>query len=232
MKIWIRNRQKPILLDSRKLRKAAKTVLADLASPDSEVSVSLVGDSQIRELNRRYLDRDKPTNVLAFSMREGAFVSLHPQLLAIRREWKVYSRLVGVRGIPGGAGRIDRFAFALEFIPGKAIQRDEALPRSFFVDLGRILKEVHERGVVHLDLRHKGNILASDEGEPFLIDFNWSLAFERKGFLYHVLFPLLKWVDKGGFLKLKQRVTPSSMTPEELRFLHRFNRIRKIWIFS
>jgi hypothetical protein len=153
-------------------------------------------------------------------------------LLAIRREWKVYSRLVGVRGIPGGAGRIDRFAFALEFIPGKAIQRDEALPRSFFVDLGRILKEVHERGVVHLDLRHKGNILASDEGEPFLIDFNWSLAFERKGFLYHVLFPLLTWVDEGGFLKLKQRVSPSSMTPEELRFLHRFNRIRKIWIFS
>jgi probable rRNA maturation factor len=41
----------------------------------------LVGDSQIRELNRRYLDRDKPTNVLAFSMREGVFVSLHPQLL-------------------------------------------------------------------------------------------------------------------------------------------------------
>ena len=81
MKIWIRNQQKPILLDSRKLRKAAKTVLADLAPPDSEVSVSLVGDSQIRELNRRYLDRDKPTNVLAFSMREGAFVSLHPQLL-------------------------------------------------------------------------------------------------------------------------------------------------------
>ena len=52
-----------------------------MAPPDSEVSVSLVGDSQIRELNRRYLDRDKPTNVLAFSMREGAFVSLHPQLL-------------------------------------------------------------------------------------------------------------------------------------------------------
>ena len=55
--------------------------MADLAPPDSEVSVSLVGDGQIRELNRRYLDRDKPTNVLAFSMREGAFVSLHPQLL-------------------------------------------------------------------------------------------------------------------------------------------------------
>jgi probable rRNA maturation factor len=81
MKIWIRNLQKPIPLDSRRLRKAAKTILTDLAPPDSEVSVSLVGDGQIRELNRRYLDRDKPTNVLAFSMREGAFLSLHPQLL-------------------------------------------------------------------------------------------------------------------------------------------------------
>ena len=32
-------------------------------------------------MNRRYLGRDKPTNVLAFSMREGEFASLHPQLL-------------------------------------------------------------------------------------------------------------------------------------------------------
>jgi probable rRNA maturation factor len=32
-------------------------------------------------LNRRYLQRDKPTNVLAFSMREGEFPVLHPHLL-------------------------------------------------------------------------------------------------------------------------------------------------------
>jgi probable rRNA maturation factor len=55
--------------------------LADLALTGSEVSISLVGDTQIQELNQRYLGRDKPTNVLAFSMREGEFVSLHPQLL-------------------------------------------------------------------------------------------------------------------------------------------------------
>ncbi len=52
-----------------------------MALTDSEVSVSLVDDAQIQELNRRYLGRDKATNVLAFSMREGDFVSLHPQLL-------------------------------------------------------------------------------------------------------------------------------------------------------
>ena len=47
----------------------------------SELSISFVDDGQIQELNRRYLGRDKPTNVLAFSMREGDFPSLHPQLL-------------------------------------------------------------------------------------------------------------------------------------------------------
>jgi probable rRNA maturation factor len=55
--------------------------LADLALPDAELSVLLVDDVQIRELNRRHLGQDKPTNVLAFSMREGEFSTLHPHLL-------------------------------------------------------------------------------------------------------------------------------------------------------
>ena len=81
MKVWIRNLQKPTPLDLKKFKKIAKTILTDLALPDAEVSISFVDDLQIQELNRRYLGRDKPTNVLAFSMRDGKFVSLHPQLL-------------------------------------------------------------------------------------------------------------------------------------------------------
>ncbi len=49
--------------------------------PDAELSVPLVDDARIQDLNRRHLGRDKPTNVLAFSMREGEFPTLHPQLL-------------------------------------------------------------------------------------------------------------------------------------------------------
>ena len=52
-----------------------------MAPPDAELSISFVDDAQIRELNRRYLSRDRPTNVLAFSMREGDFPSLQPQVL-------------------------------------------------------------------------------------------------------------------------------------------------------
>ncbi len=39
----------------------------------AELSVSLVRDGEIRELNRRYRCKDQPTDVLAFALREGEF---------------------------------------------------------------------------------------------------------------------------------------------------------------
>lgn len=153
-------------------------------------------------------------------------------LWLIDKEWKIYSRLAGIQGIPKAVERIDRFAFAMEFVPGRPIGRGETLPPSFFSDLERVLREIHARGVVHMDLRHKGNVLLSERGDPFLIDFNSSFSFKEKGVLHRFLFPLLRRVDYGGLLKLKQRVSPALMTPEELSFLKRFNRLRKLWIFN
>jgi RIO-like serine/threonine protein kinase len=153
-------------------------------------------------------------------------------LWLIHKEWKIYSRLAGVEGIPMAIRRIDRFAFAMEYVPGRPIERGEPLPSIFFEDLERILKELHSRGVVHMDLRHKGNILVSESGKPILIDFNSSFSFREKGLPRRFLFPLLRWVDYGGLLKLKQRVSPSSLTPTELAFLKRFNLLRKLWIFN
>ena len=48
---------------------------------DSELSVTIVGDRTIRRLNREYRGIDRPTNVLSFSMTEGDFPGLNPQLL-------------------------------------------------------------------------------------------------------------------------------------------------------
>jgi predicted Ser/Thr protein kinase len=153
-------------------------------------------------------------------------------LWLIHKEWKIYFRLAGIKGIPKAVERIDRFAFAMEFVSGRPIERGETFPPSLFSDLERLLRDVHSRGVVHLDLRHKGNILLSEEGEIYVIDFNSSFSFRGKGLFRRFLFPILRWVDYGGLLKLKQRVSPSLMTPEELSFLRRFNRLRRLWIFN
>ncbi len=150
----------------------------------------------------------------------------------IHKEWKIYCLLKGLKGIPQPIERIDRFAFAMEYVSGRAINRNEALSASYFSELMQILRDIHSRGVVHLDLRHKGNILINNDGKPVLIDFNSSFSFNQRGIFRRLLFPLLQWVDYGGLLKLKERASPSSMTPEETDFLKRFNKLRRLWIFN
>ena len=81
MKVAITNRQRRRPVDRKKLRKAAEKILNALGYPASELSVAIVGDRAIRRLNREYLGRDKPTNVISFAMREGPFAAVNPQLL-------------------------------------------------------------------------------------------------------------------------------------------------------
>ena len=41
----------------------------------------IVDDEEIRTLNREYLDRDRPTNVISFPLQEGEGTGIQPQLL-------------------------------------------------------------------------------------------------------------------------------------------------------
>jgi len=63
------------------VKSGALKILNALACPDAELSIVLVDDAEIQLLNRDYLQRDKPTNVISFSMREGEGGNLHPDLL-------------------------------------------------------------------------------------------------------------------------------------------------------
>jgi len=81
MSISIQNRQKLLTVDVGRLRRSLKQLLKELGFNDGEVSLLLVDDDQIREINRGYLQRDRPTNVISFAMKEGAFGDLHPEIL-------------------------------------------------------------------------------------------------------------------------------------------------------
>lgn len=81
MSILIRNRQAIARVDIPSLRRAAGVILRRLGRPKDEISILLVDDREIREMNRVYLKRNRPTNVIAFPMREGPFRHLHPEVL-------------------------------------------------------------------------------------------------------------------------------------------------------
>jgi probable rRNA maturation factor len=53
------------------LKRRVAKMLAHLQLQESEVSILLTDDREIRILNRDYRGTDKPTDVLSFSMREG-----------------------------------------------------------------------------------------------------------------------------------------------------------------
>ena len=59
----------------------AHQILSDLGCPDSELSILIVDDEEIQVINRDYLQRDKPTNVISFAMQEGEGGELNPGLL-------------------------------------------------------------------------------------------------------------------------------------------------------
>ena len=58
-----------------------RTVLEDLECPDHEVSILFFNDAQIEEINKKYLGRTGPTNVISFSMAEGEFCEINPHIL-------------------------------------------------------------------------------------------------------------------------------------------------------
>ena len=69
-------------MKSRQLKKVAVRILSALGCPDeTELSVSIVGDRSIRIINREYLAKDRPTNVISFSMQEGEFGGVNPHAL-------------------------------------------------------------------------------------------------------------------------------------------------------
>jgi probable rRNA maturation factor len=65
----------------KKVRLKAQAILNALGSPDGELSIVIADDAQIKELNRDYLNRDRPTNVIAFPMQEGPFSGISPHML-------------------------------------------------------------------------------------------------------------------------------------------------------
>ena len=82
MQILLTNRQRRHRIGTSQLKKVAVRILNVLeCHEDTELSVSIVGDRAIRRINRDYLVKDRPTNVISFSLQEGECVGITPHAL-------------------------------------------------------------------------------------------------------------------------------------------------------
>ena len=67
MKIAIINLQDKIPLNQKKIQRIAEFVLSGEGCCGKQVSIAVVTDKEIRALNRRFIKKDRATDVLAFS---------------------------------------------------------------------------------------------------------------------------------------------------------------------
>jgi probable rRNA maturation factor len=106
MAVLIDNQQQnhPVAIPT--VQKRAQAILSALGCPDGELSVLLVDDRRIAELNQTYLNHQGPTNVISFPMREGHGGDLHPELLG---DVVISMDTCAREAETGGLGMDDRF---------------------------------------------------------------------------------------------------------------------------
>lgn len=125
-----------------------------------------------------------------------------------RREIRAYRALAGHPAVPHFLGSIDALAFAIEYRPGRRMSRRlaGAIPADFIARLADAVRAMHARGVVHLDLRHRTNVLVDERGDPVLIDFASAFVLAPGGTLARALARF----DWAAVEKWRQRVGGTS----------------------
>lgn len=147
----------------------------------------------------------------------------------LRRELRVLQRLHGIAGISPAAFRIDAFAMATRYLPGRILAQvrpDEVTP-AFFLQLEALVQSMHARRLVHLDIRGPKNLLLQPDGTPGIIDFQSSLSTRwLPGFLRRIL----EDIDIGGVYKRWNLWQPQTLDAKRRDVFERGNRLRRFWM--
>ncbi len=148
--------------------------------------------------------------------------------LISRHEYRVYQRIADIQGIPTLGPRWGWRGYFHRYIEGQTLHEltpKGNLPDKFFDHLKNVIQQVHARRVFYVDLNKQGNVICANDGRPYLIDFQISLAFPiEEGWWRRVsdrIFNRLIQEDLYHFYKHKKAFQPQRMTKEELRLAKR-----------
>lgn len=140
----------------------------------------------------------------------------------LRREHRIYQRLLGIPGIPRCLGLVHGEELVLEFIDGKSLRSLKGVIPDrdrFLAALLDVIRSIHRAGVAHGDLKRKDNILLGPGGLPYLIDFGTAIsAPPGAGWLRRLMFRQLRRMDLNAWIKMKYRGRWSEIDAADLQY--------------
>jgi len=154
--------------------------------------------------------------------------------LQIGRECRAYRWLRDQPGLPRLRGRVDAHALAIEWIDGDLLARATGRPDGpeLFAKLADIVAGLHARGLVHLDLRGRQNVLLGRDGEVYVLDLASAVWLRPGGIAARALGPWLGQADRAALLKWKVLLGAGPLGGDDLAFLRRWRRLRALWVFN
>jgi hypothetical protein len=171
-----------------------------------------------------------PSNLAVLKMgRQSSFYGLPLAWIGrrlTRHEARLYQLAQDLPGVPGFIGTLAGDAGLLhDFVQGHPLERDERVGDAFFDQLADLLRTLHARDIAYVDLNKRQNILMGDNGRPYLIDFQISLHWPRRGL--GRLWPVRWWLrrfqhgDWYHLYKHKRRLRPDLLTDQEREIVER-----------
>lgn len=145
------------------------------------------------------------------------------QRLMLHRERDIYRHLIGFAGSPRCHGLLRGRYLVLDYVAAASLRNAPLVePGTYFDTLLLYIKELHDRGVAHADLKRRDNLLVIDGRLPCLIDFGAAVA-RKPGFapINHYLYRLAKRFDFNAWAKLKYDGRFEEMTAADRVYYHR-----------
>lgn len=138
--------------------------------------------------------------------------------ILVRREVRALRALAGTPGVPHLYKRIDRYAFAMEYIEGTPVAdfAEGELDPAVFPRVQEVIDAIHERGVSHCDLKRRSNLIVTPDKKVYLVDFAAAVIGKK------TLRPVTNWfqkkmaeIDDKSLPRIKKFAAPELMTQSD-----------------
>jgi serine/threonine protein kinase len=150
----------------------------------------------------------------------------------IWREAKSYRKLKGLKGVPIFYGCIGGITLIVEEIEGTDIEKLEvisSLSDTFYKELKDLIKDIHNRGLAHCDLKRAPNIMKGNDGRPYIVD--WASAISKREFRFfpmNLVYERFIKDDLNAVTKLRLKYQPEKVSQEDKDLYMKRSRVERL----